>query len=132
MKAFSGVDTTTLLVKAMDTATLKHRILANNIANADTPGFNPTRLNFQETLRRSLEGRGGFALRTDHPRHFDFTEYRPDFERIAFLSKNDYNKVDLDEQMASLSENTGQYNTYARLLSRRFQAARSMLNDLRS
>lgn len=132
MISFADVDTTRLLSSAMEVATLNHRLLASNIANADTPGYNPIRLDFQATLRQTLEGRGGFALRTDHPRHFDKTEYRPNFERLAFLSKNDYNKVDLDEQMANLSKNTGQFTTYARLLSRRFEQSRALLNNLRT
>ncbi|HPO14040.1 MAG TPA: flagellar basal body rod protein FlgB [Candidatus Hydrogenedentes bacterium] len=130
MTPFAGVNTDNLLVQAMKTAELNHRVLSQNIANVDTPNYNSVNLDFQKTLRAAIEGRGGFALRTDRPRHLDFSENRPEFERLAFLSKNDYNKVDLDEQMAKLSENTGNYTTYAALLSKRFEMVKSMLNSL--
>lgn len=130
MTPFAGVNTDYLLIQAMKTAELNHRVLSQNIANVDTPNYNSVNLDFQKTLRAAIEGRGGFALRTDQPRHLDFLHNRPEFERLAFLSKNDYNKVDLDEQMAKLSENTGNYTTYAALLSKRFEMVKSMLNSL--
>lgn len=130
MTPFAGVNTDYVLVQAMKTAELNHRVLAQNIANVDTPNYTPIALNFQKTLSAAIEGRGGIALRTSRPRHLDFTEHRPHFEHLAFSSKNDYNKVDLDEQMAKLSENTGKYTTYAALLSKRFEMVKTMLNSL--
>ncbi len=127
---FAGVDTSSVLLAGMKTASLNHRFLANNIANVDTPRYNPVELDFKKTLSDAIEGRGGIALRTTRPRHLDFTEHRAQFKHLAFLSKNDYNKVDLDEQMAKLSENTGKYSTYARLLSKRFEMTKRMLNGL--
>lgn len=130
MTPFAGIDTNQVLVQAMKTAEWNHRILATNIANADTPNYNPIELNFQQALSAAIEGRGGFALRTDRPRHLDFSQPRPNFKSLAFLSKNDYNKVDLDEQMAKLSENTSKYTTYAALLAKRFDMTKSMLSSL--
>ncbi len=88
-------------------------------------------MDFQKTLQAALEGRGGFALRTTRPRHLSYTEHRPQFEGLAFLSKNDYNKVDLDDQLAKLSQNTSRYGTYANLLNKRFGQLKDMLNALR-
>lgn len=130
MTPFAGVDTSTLLAQAMKVREQNHRFLANNIANVDTPHYNPVELDFQKTLHSLVEGRGGVALRTTRPRHFDHETQRLDFERLAFLSKNDYNKVDLDDQMTKLSQNTGEYTTYARLLSKRFEMTKSMLQSL--
>ena len=130
MIAFAGMDTGRVLTEAMKVAETKHRFIANNIANADTPNYSPVELNFDKTLNDALEGRGGLALRTVRPRHLDYRTERPYFERLAFLSKNDYNKVDLDDQMAKLGENTSRYTTYARLLRKRFEQTKNMLNAL--
>lgn len=130
MDAFGGVDTIRLLTGGLKTAEVNHRLIANNIANVDTPNFSPTTLDFEKTLRDNLEGRGGFALRTTRPRHLDFRAERPQFERLAFLSKNDYNKVDMDEQLAKLGENASRYTTYARLLRKKFETQKSMLSAL--
>jgi len=130
VSAFSGVSVDEVLTGAMRTAAMNHRHLANNIANIDTPGYVPTELDFQATLREVIGGRGGFALRTTQPRHLDLRTERPQFERIASLSKNDYNKVSLDEQVAKLSRNAGDYTTYASILAKRFEVIKSALTAL--
>jgi len=130
MTPYAGVDTSTLLVQAMTVREQNHRILANNIANVDTPHYTPVELNFEKTLRSMVEGRGGVTLRTTRPRHFDHETRRLNFDRLAFLSKNDYNKVDLDDQITKLSQNTGEYTTYARLLSKKFEMTKTMLQAL--
>ena len=131
MTPFGGVDVTRLLVAGMQTCRENHRLLANNIANADTPNHNPVEMDFQSTLRGFLDGQGRVALRTTQPRHFGKRIERPEFERIALLSKNDYNKVDLDDQMAKLNENTSRYTIYGSLLAKRFEEIKNMLATLR-
>lgn len=128
--SYSGVGVSRLLVEGMRVASLNHRVLANNIANADTPNFTPTAVNFQDTLKAALDGRDRVALRTTRSRHIPLTRQTAKFERIAYLSKNDYNKVDLDEQLAALAENTGRFTTYTGLLSQRHQAMRTTLSAL--
>lgn len=131
MQAFAGISAERVLVESLNVAATNHRILANNIANVDTPRFSPTELDFQATLRRALEGRSHVDLRTTRARHIDYRSERPDFERLVFLSKNDYNGVDLDDQMAKLAENRGKYTTYAALLTKRYRTYKTMLDSLR-
>lgn len=131
MAAFAGIDTTRLLVTGMKVSRQSLTLIANNIANVDTPHYNSVELDFQKALGAAIEGRGSLALRTTHPRHFEKLAGRPDFERIAFLSKNDYNKVDLDDQMAKLAETTGRYNVYGSLLVKQFDEVKNMLSGLR-
>lgn len=130
MNSLAGTDTTRLLMSAMKTAEMNHRYLANNIANADTPGFNPANIDFQKTLSAVMDGQESMRLRTGTSRHLSFSRNTVEFERLASLSKNDYNKVDLDDQMARLQENTGRYTSYAALVSKRFQMTKDMLNSL--
>ena len=130
MAAFAGIDVSNVLLAGMKTAERNGKYIANNIANADTPNYTPKRLDFQKSLRAALEGRGGIALRTSRPQHLDFSEDRPQFEGLAFLSKNDYNKVDLDQEVTELSENTSRYTTYASLLGKKFEEAKYTLDSL--
>lgn len=131
MSAFSGVDTIELLQAGMRTAQMNHRLIANNIANALTPNYNPVHMDFQETLRAVLEGRDRFSLRRTDPRHLDSTRNLVDFERLADRSKNDYNKVDVDAEIIRLSENTGRYTLYSSLLRQKVGQYRSMLTNMR-
>ena len=128
---FGGVGTTDLLVSAMKVARDNHRLIANNIANVDTPGYSPVELDFQATLRNAVQGRDGIALRKTHPRHLDALRLRPDSGAFVGSAKNDQNKVDIDQQMANLSENTGRYTTYGSLLVKQFQMIKTMLANER-
>jgi len=128
---FQGVDVVRLLQAGMKTAAMNHRLIANNVANVDTPNYNPTRLDFQATLRAVLEGSDRFTLRRTQDRHFEAARQLAKFESLANFSKNDYNKVDLDEELATLSRNTGKYTVYGSLLAKYFRQVRNMLNNER-
>jgi flagellar basal-body rod protein FlgB len=128
---YSGVDTTRLLVGAMKVAQMNHRLIANNIANADTPGYTPVTLDFQATLRDAIEGRGRIALRRTSPEHLAAERLLGGPAALVYGSKNDYNQVDIDQEMANLSRNTGDFNVYGSLLVKRFQMAKNMLANLR-
>lgn len=131
MEPFGGIEVTRVLHNAMRVAATNHRIIANNVANADTPNYNAVRMDFQATLRAALEGRDRVSLRKTQARHLDSVRYLAEFDNLAISSKNDYNKVDLEEEMARLSANTSDYTTYGSLLVKYFQQTKNMLNTLR-
>ena len=131
MEPFAGVEATRVLHNAMRVAATNHRIIANNIANADTPNYNAVRMDFQGTLKAALEGRDRVSLRKTQGRHLDGVRYLAKFDNLALSSKNDYNKVDLEEEMSRLSSNTGDYTTYGSLLVKYFQRTKNMLSTLR-
>ena len=129
--AYGNIAIPELLRQGMVVAELNQKLIANNIANVDTPNYNPAELDFQGTLNRALEGKLRGALRTTDSRHLDSVRYRPRMERVAPLSKNDYNKVDLDYEMVKLSDNTGKYTRYSALLRKHFELVKGMLSNLR-
>ncbi len=131
MEPFGGIEVTRVLHNAMRVAATNHRIIANNIANADTPNYNAVRMDFQGTLRAALEGRDRVSLRKTQARHLDSVRYFAKFDNLAISSKNDYNKVDLEEEMSRLSSNTSDYTTYSSLLVKYFQQTKNMLSTLR-
>ncbi len=131
MSAFGGVDTARLLVAGMKVAQDNVRITANNIANVDTPGYNPVHLDFQATLRDALEGRGAISLRRSLPQHLETSRQRLGTEVLVRTSKNDYNKVDIEEEIANLAEYRGKYVVYASLLIKQFSMVKSMLSGTR-
>lgn len=131
MAAFSGLNVADVLQHAMRVSAMDHRIIANNIANVDTPRFTPTELDFQATLRSAIGGQGRVALRKTQVRHLEAGHERAVLERLAVFSKNDYNKVDLEHEMARLGENTGRYTTYGSLLTKHFKQVKDLLTNIR-
>lgn len=129
--AFEGIDAGVVLQQAMKVAQFNHRLIANNIANIETPGYNGVELDFQRTLRNALENHGRPGLRSGQTGFFETTEVRPEFKALASTSKNDYNKVDADAELAKLSENTGNFTVYSALLAQRFSLVKKTLDALR-
>lgn len=105
----------TTLLKSLDAATLRNRVIANNIANTNTPGYQRVEVRFEEELRHALERTRLKGSRTDG-RHLaigrkdisrvDAQAYRP----IDHTLPSGVNNVDIDNEMAKLAENQILYN----------------------
>ncbi len=102
----------------------RHKVLANNIANVDTPNFKRSDIDFQGTLRKiikSSEG-GSLPLKTTNPRHIpNLTSGSSD---ISFVPVKDFsntyrkdgNNVDIEKEVAEINKNAVMYNSLLRLL----------------
>lgn len=129
--SFEGVSVNTVLKTAMNVAEMNQRVIANNIANADTPHFSPSVVDFQRTLTAAVAGGGDhIGLRTGRSRHLDRSRVHTDLERKSALSKNDYNQVDLEVEISRLAENRGRYVMYSQLLAKKYRMAGEMLDGL--
>lgn len=97
-----------LLERGMDVSTLRHSVIANNIANADVPNFKRSEINFESFLKRAIDSEGArprVELQTADPRHR--LNYRPvDWRSVEprrvldYLSteKNNGNNVNAEEE----------------------------------
>ena len=92
------------LERALQGSSLRQRVLSNNLANANTPGFKRSDVDFHESLARELQA-GGSA--------------RDALERVSFAPvtdtsssmRADGNNVDVDEEMSLLQENSLEYQS---------------------
>ena len=115
--------------KVLDATALRHRVVANNVANVSTPGYRRTEVAFEEDLREALTGRKVKGART-HRDHIalgrrDVTSVKPRaFQPEDKSDPSGVNNVDIDVEMATLAKNQLEYAISARLLSARFQALR--------
>jgi flagellar basal-body rod protein FlgB len=99
-----------------------NHLLANNIANIDTPNFKPSHIDFQESLRGALGRTGGGGRDRG---------LRVVMEEDGLESRNDGNTVDIETEMMKLAENTNKYNIYSALLKKKFDGMKKMLAGLR-
>lgn len=53
--------------KAMDVAALRQQVIANNIANVNTPGFGPSKVSFEDELKKCMAAKedDGFQVVAD-------------------------------------------------------------------
>lgn len=109
-----------LAAAELDVAALRQRVIANNVANVNTPGFKKKAVRFEEFLRRALEGRR-LGLVTTDPRHLQpRLEIRPQVVTPpAVTMRADGNNVDLEEEMITLVANTLVYQTMAQEVGKR-------------
>ena len=131
MNEFGRYDTTALLERALPVVEGSHRILANNIANANTPGFRPTHVSFRESLKEALAGtRPGLSLETTHMRHISTCQRRPALgcEKDTFEpGRTDLSTFDVDREMVELSKNNSRFNILSAMLTKRYQQMREVL-----
>lgn len=102
---------------------LRTQVIANNVANADTPNFKARDIPFQTMLREATENSEG-TLRTTHPRHLgatpaDATE-RLQY-RVPTLPSIDGNTVDGHVEQAAFADNAVQFQASLRFLNGKFR-----------
>jgi flagellar basal-body rod protein FlgB len=86
-------------------------LLAGNIANADTPGFQARDLDFKAALQQALSGNAG-PLQTDHPAHLDAggTTADPALQyRVPLQPSVDGNTVDVQTEQAAFMDSALRY-----------------------
>src|SRR5437867_2387623 len=102
--------TTDVVVKgALDGLAARHRAFLNNIANVETPGFQPSDVPFEAQLRQIRDERSGpmRAFAPERPLRLDAA---PDDQQA---SRADGNGVQADQQAIRLMENTMTYEALA-------------------
>ncbi len=108
---------------ALKLRSLRTEIIANNIANADTPNFKARDIPFATMLREATEGRTGI-LTTTHPRHLS-TETRDAEQtllyRIPVLPSIDGNTVDGHVEQAEFANNALHFQASLRFLNGKFR-----------
>jgi len=126
--------TVNLLSKAMDGHVASHRILANNIANVNTPKFKASHVHFKEKLRKAYEAHQSGLDAEVGNRHIPLEDAQPlaNFIPDVAIERNttmrlDGNNVDIDSDMALMAENSHEYAVMSRLVADRLSGLRSAI-----
>jgi len=124
-------DTIHVLHNAMNLREQRQQVISSNIANSDTPGYSPARLNFEEQLQNSLSD-SEVSLSSSDPKHFPVNSEAPEVQgsisREPSQSRiGDKNNVSLDQEMQRLSENQIKYEATSKILSKKFSTLQSVL-----
>lgn len=113
-----------ILHRTMDASILRQNVIANNIANANTPNFKRSEVNFESRLAYALESSAReprFRERLTHERHIpfhqplDYRDVRP--RRVldyTTTSKNNNNNVDIEVESMNLLSNQLAYQMMTR------------------
>ncbi|MBD3182262.1 flagellar basal body rod protein FlgB [Candidatus Poribacteria bacterium] len=104
---------------------LRHKVIANNISNSETPGYKALDISFQEQLEDFMESgnTNSGKISPDPPKLI----LRPDMS--SYKMRIDGNTVSLDQEMTKLSQNTILHNTYLQLLNSRFRILKAAISE---
>jgi len=118
--------TNLILTKVLDGTATRQRALANNIANAETPGYTRQTVSFEGELLDIMR-------RADvHPDQqlSAFQGVTPAIsDDVQSARRPDGNNVNIDREMVTLAENTLQYDVTARFLSERITGLRNAIKE---
>jgi flagellar basal-body rod protein FlgB len=108
---------TELLPRFMEATNLRHRVLAMNIANINTPGFRRLDVDFESSLIRQMESGSGRPA-----------DIRPRVvEGGGGTPRADGNNVDIDREMGRLNKNALLHSLFSQLQSGDMARMRSAL-----
>lgn len=120
-----------VLDKAADAANTRNEILANNIANVDTPDYKRKDVSFENYLEQALIG--GEIL---DERIGDVNTHLADFGGVIYTDNStlsyrlDGNNVDIDTENAYLAENQIRYNALVEQIGQEFARYKTVLTGV--
>lgn len=125
-----------VLEKALSAASLRHKVISNNIANVNTPNFKKSEVSFEDQLKLAMDVKKPQISRT-HARHLPISStginVEPKINMINTTSfRSDGNNVDIDTEMASLAKNSIYYDAVAQQIGKYFTGIKSAINGGRN
>ena len=127
--------TVALLQQALSYRSANHSVISGNLANVDTPGYRPQELTFDQELRRAVDGEGISIKRTDErhmPAPTDIFGGKASHELVSNDQEiGESNQLNIDKEMARMVQNNLLYEASAKLLAKRFDALRQVIEGRR-
>lgn len=131
---FDQSPATAVLRKNLDAQAARQRAHAQNIANAETPGYRRVAVDFEEQLKEVLDQGNPGTLKTSDPRHIASSGNSglADLSaktRIEPLSEEGtgVNGVDMEREMAEMAETQLRYIASLELLKRRYTGLKTAI-----
>ena len=126
-----------VLERTLDLRAARHRTIAANIANEETPGYRPKEFRFLDALSSAVRGQREGQIRVTHALHIG--PRGDSVSRVAGRTVElnggdaglDNNSVNLDFEMAKLSDNALNYNSAASIIGIRFRQLLAAIRDAR-
>jgi flagellar basal-body rod protein FlgB len=100
-----------MLTRYLDVTTFRHRLIASNMANVDTPGYRTLDVDFRSEMQRALGS-------------------EPQVHKVTGLTERpDGNNVSVDREGLLLAENQLQFRLGTQLLRGEFHRLLSAINE---
>jgi flagellar basal-body rod protein FlgB len=119
----------------LDVGTLRQRVIADNMANLNTPGFKKSFVSFEDQLLTAMD-KNSLSLRTTHGMHIGGINHpaavQPTVVQVTNTSSRpDGNNVNADEEMVNLAAAQVKYNTSVQALSGYYSTISQVISSSR-
>ena len=117
-----------ILNKAASASWTKNEIIANNIANVDTPNFKRSDMKFEEALKKAMTqaDTNNMDKKVSNIRLSSLNpEIYTDYEELSY--RYDGNNVDIDTENAYLADNQIKYYAYLDAINKEFDRIKMVL-----
>jgi flagellar basal-body rod protein FlgB len=139
--------TTRILSQALDGLASQQSVISANLANIDTPNYQPKAVDFETALRAEVAAMGSsrgnafspsgspaadVAMKTTDSRHMSVVGtlgegFTAAVSVVNENLRNDNNKVDLETEMTALTQTQIKYSANSRLITAKFAQLNSVL-----
>jgi flagellar basal-body rod protein FlgB len=114
----------TVLHKIVTAANMRQKVLASNVANADTPGYKARDIRFGEFLNNEMK------MLTTQSNHMASGEQGTGSGTVTVeptLSWGDKNNVELNAEIAKMTENTLRHDAAIKLINSKIKMFRNAI-----
>ena len=115
-------DSIKILKKLQEYTILKQKVIANNIANVETPGFKAKDVRFVDEFEKALK-----AGDIENALNVKPVVY----ERNDLPVRNDGNNVNIEKEMVELQKNKMRFEVYSELLRKKYKMIKEMFTDMK-
>jgi flagellar basal-body rod protein FlgB len=124
-----------MLESSLQAAALRQKVVANNIANVDTPHYKRSDVKFEEYLQKELGQQPSLVGYRTHPLHFHIGGQQAGSGQVApqvmtderSIMNNNQNNVDIDYEMSLMAKNQLRYNVMVQQVNNELKKVRSVL-----
>jgi len=132
---FSDNQMLNVLKSGLNGVSARHKALSNNIANADTPGFKRSDVDFYGTLSRIIQKETKTApLYTTHSNHLEISQpvMSPAFNIMQSFNtthRQDGNNVDIEKEIVEINKNAILHKTLINFVTSQFSGLRYSIDE---
>jgi flagellar basal-body rod protein FlgB len=122
-----GGVTSRLVTLALDVASLRHQVIAHNIANAETPGYEAQQVSFEQQLNRELISRLNRSADAELDQTLENLQHQ--LKRGELIEVRGDEEVALDMEMVKLTENVLRYRALLEGLAKRGSLVKMAISE---
>jgi flagellar basal-body rod protein FlgB len=125
--------TSRLLSKVLDFRAVRQSVIAGNVSNSETPGYIQKEIPFEAELQKAFDNKS-IKLETSEPGHLSGSEYIMENSFNPYQLVREYgkpNELNIDSEMAKMAKNNLMYEASTRLLSKKFELLKAVIDSRR-